>query len=176
MNPTARTLLLTMMTFSAGCAPTGEAMVDTSGVEATIRGLARAVAAYDFEATKALYEPGGTWIEMGTDPIGLDSLRQRTAPMQALGVTSSWEPTDIRVASEGRVAWATWCWCPGTFRVESENAAGIMRQIFGTDDPEQREWRMDMMVSAVLRKHGDKWLFVQGHVSPKELRAGDQNQ
>lgn len=155
-----------------GCAPAGEEPVDTSGVETAIRELARTVAAYDFEATKRLYEPGGTWIEMGTDPIGLDSLTQRALPMQALGVTATWHPTNIRVANEGRVAWATWCWCPGTFRVDGEEAAGIMRQIFGTNDPTQREWQMEMMVSAVLRKHDDRWLFVQGHVSPGERGLG----
>lgn len=158
--------LVAVLTLSVSCAPTDE-VVDISGVETTIRTLANTLATYDFENTKALFEQDGTWIEMGTPPIGLDSLSQRALPLQTLGVDASWEPTNIRIKNEGRIAWATWCWCPASFTVETEMAARIVRQIFGTSDLDQREWQMEMMVSAVLRKHGDDWLFAQGHVSER---------
>jgi hypothetical protein len=147
------------------------AVIDTSEVETTIHELSRTMAAYDFENTKALFEEDGTWIEMGTKPIGLDSLSQRALPLQTLGVKSTWQSTHIRIKNEGQIAWATWCWCPAKFSVATGEAARIMRNIFATSDLDQREWQMDMMVSAVLRKHGEDWLFVHGHVSQRSPQA-----
>ena len=144
-----------------------EEVVDTSGVETTIRKLASTMSAYDFDKTQTLFEQDGTWIEMGTKPIGLDSLSQRSLPLQSLGAEVRWEPTNIHINHEGNVAWATWCWCPASVTVETEMAARIVRQLFDTTDQDQREWRMELMVSAVLRKHGDEWLFTQGHVSER---------
>ena len=161
--------LLGFLFLMVGCVPPVE-VVDTGGVETAIRELGRTLATYDFERTKALYEEEATWIEMSTEPIGLDNLSQRALPLQTLGVKPTWEPTNIRIANEGRVAWATWCWCPATFTVETESAARIMRQIFDTAEVDQREWQVEMMASAVLRKHDDNWLFVQGHVSQRAPR------
>jgi hypothetical protein len=163
----ARSLtFLAFLTFGVSCTPP-DAVVDTSGVEAAIRNLAQTMSAYDFDGTKALFEQDGIWIEMGTKPIGLDSLSQRALPLQTLGAEVTWEPTNIRIFSEGNVAWATWCWCPASLSVETDMAAQIVRQIFDTADLDQRQWQMEMMVSAVLRKHGDVWLFTQGHVSQR---------
>ena len=171
MSFVRRISCLGFLILSVSCTPPVE-VVDTSGVETAIRELARTLETYDFDGTKALYEEDGNWIEMGTAPIGLDNLSQRALPLQTLGVKPNWEPTNIRITNEARIAWATWCWCPATFTVETESAARIMRQIFDTADVEQREWQVEMMASAVLRKHDDNWLFVQGHVS---RRAPQEN-
>lgn len=166
MSPLPQMPFIGLLVLLAGC-PAPIEVIDTSGVETTMRKLAATMAAYDFENTKALFEEDATWIEMGTKPIGLDSLSQRALPLQILGVKSSWEFTNIRIKNEGPIAWATWCWCPAKFSVATGEAARIIRDIFETSDLDQREWQMDMMVSAVLRKHGEDWLFVQGHVSQR---------
>lgn len=166
MSAIAKITLVVFAALSVSCTPPEE-VIDTRGVETAIRKLARAMSAYDFDNTQALFEQDGTWIEMGTKPIGLDSLSQRALPLQTLGAEVSWEPTNIRITNEGGVAWATWCWCPASVTVETEMAARIVRQIFDTTDQDQREWQIELMVSAVLRKHGDAWLFAQGHVSER---------
>ncbi len=163
---TVNVVLIVIAAVSVGCSSPEEG-IDTSGVETAIRNLASAMSAYDFDNTQALFEPDGTWIEMGTKPVGLDSLSQRALPLQTLGAEVRWEPTNIRISNEGTIAWATWCWCPVSVTVETEMAARIVRQIFDTTDLDQRKWQMEMIVSAVLRKHGDEWLFTQGHVSER---------
>jgi hypothetical protein len=170
MSPLPQMPFIGLLVLLAGC-PAPVEVIDTSGVETTIHKLAATMAAYDFENTKALFEEDATWIEMGTKPNGLDSLSQRALPLQILGVKSNWEFTNIRIKNENPIAWATWCWCPAKFTVATGEEARIMRNIFETSDLEQREWQMDMMVSVVLRKHGEDWLFVQGHVSQRSDRV-----
>ena len=166
MSPLLQMPFISLLVLLAGC-PAPVEVIDISGIETTIHKLAATMAAYDFENTKALFEEDATWIEMGTEPIGLDSLSQRALPLQTLGVKPNWELTNIRIKNEGPIAWATWCWCPAEFSVATGEAARIMRNIFETSDLDQREWKVGMMVSAVLRKHGEDWLFVQGHVSQR---------